>query len=366
MNYVFLLYLVVAGAPPTNVHAFDTPNDAGKSITIRWDLSPDDRQLEEYEIFRTQEPSLEYTKVGWVMRGINTYIDMTVKDKAQYYYKVRGKLGAEFTPFSEIVGPVISKPQLFNKSKINILIGVIILFASFFSFIRIAKTGGNLFIRKIAGLEALDEAVGRATEMGKPVLYVPGLGGVSDIATIASLNIMGRVAKKTAEYGVRFLVPNRNPLVLTVAKQVVKEAYTTVGRPDIFREEDISFLSDDQFAYAAGVSGIMTREKPGTNLFIGMFYAESLVLAETGIGTGAIQIAGTDAITQLPFFVTSCDYTIMGEELYASSAYLSREPILVGSIKAQDVLKIIIFAAIIVGTILRMLGSDFIAKLFKV
>ena len=27
---------------------------------------------------------------------------------------------------------------------------------------------------KIAGLEAVEEAVGRATEMGKPVLYVPG------------------------------------------------------------------------------------------------------------------------------------------------------------------------------------------------
>jgi len=65
----------------------------------------------------------------------------------------------------------------------------------------------------------------------------------------------------------------------------------------------------------------MLREKPAANFFMGMFYAESLILAETGNRTGAIQIAGTDADTQLPFFITACDYTLMGEELYAASAY---------------------------------------------
>ena len=80
----------------------------------------------------------------------------------------------------------------------------------------------------------------------------------------------------------------------------------------------------------------MVREKPGANLLLGMFYAESLVLAETGASVGAIQIAGTDAISQLPFFVTACDYTIIGEELYAASAYIGREPTLLGSLKGQD------------------------------
>ncbi|MCK4352136.1 hypothetical protein KAW65_01885 [candidate division WOR-3 bacterium] len=362
--------------PPTDVKVFDTPNDAGNSITIKWKLSSQDSLLDGYEIHRSQDPVGEFIKIGWSIRGINTYTDEEimykgkilheVKNKTEYYYKICGKFDTEFTSFSEVAGPTISSPQLFNKSKINVLIGVMALLISFLGFIRIAKRGGRLFIRKIAGLEALDEAVGRATEMGRPVLYVPGLSTISDIATIASLNIMGRVAKKTAEYGIPLLVPNRDPIVLTVAKQVVKEAYLAVGRPDVFKDEDVSFISSSQFAYAAGVAGIMAREKPGTNLFIGMFWAESLVLAETGAATGAIQIAGTDAMTQLPFFVTTCDYTIMGEELYAASAYLSKEPILVGSIKAQDLLKAIILTAMIVGTILMMLGSNVIANLFKV
>jgi hypothetical protein len=97
-----------------------------------------------------------------------------------------------------------------------------------------------------------------------------------------------------------------------------------------------------------------------------MFWAESLILAESGSATGAIQIAGTDAITQLPFFITACDYTIIGEELYAASAYLSEEPILVGSVKAQDLLKIIILGMLMVGSIFFLLGNNIIVNIFKV
>jgi len=91
------------------------------------------------------------------------------------------------------------------------------------------------------------------------------------------------------------------------------------------------------------------RERPATNFYLGMFWAESLILAETGSLSGAIQIAGTDAVTQLPFFITTCDYTLIGEELYAASAYLGREPRQIGGIKSLDACKVIIMTLIILG-----------------
>ena len=53
------------------------------------------------------------------------------------------------------------------------------------------------------------------------------------------------------------------------------------------------YVSPEQFAYVAAVTGIMLRDKPAANIFLGAFFAESLLLAETGFATGAIQIAGT-------------------------------------------------------------------------
>ena len=160
-------------------------------------------------------------------------------------------------------------------------------------------------------------------------------------------------------------MPNRSPVVYVVAREIVKEAYTDAGRPDAFNPDNIYFLTENQWAYTAAVCGTMVREKPATNLFLGYFWAESLALAETGASTGAIQIAGTDSVFQLPFFITACDYTLIGEELYAASAYLSREPLLISSLKGQDWGKMVIIFILIMASALLLLGLEPVFSLFN-
>jgi hypothetical protein len=171
------------------------------------------------------------------------------------------------------------------------------------------------------------------------------------------MNILGEIAKKTAQYDTTLVVPNSDPVVYTIAREMVKEAHAKVGRPDSFKPDNIFFITQEQFAYAAAVDGIMVREKPATNFLLGYFAAESLILAETGATTGAIQIAGTDAIYQLPFFITACDYTLIGEELYAASAYLSREPLLLGSLVGQDYGKLVILIVLALSSVLYLLSA---------
>ncbi len=229
-----------------------------------------------------------------------------------------------------------------------------------------AKKGKSLFIRKIAGLDAIDDAVGRATEMGRPVFYIPGTSTIDDIATLASLNILRPVAKQIATYETPFSVPIKDPVVLTVAQDVVKEAYMAAGRIDLFEENMVYLASVGQFDYAAAVNGAMVRERPATVFLLGMFWAESLMMAETANTVGAIQIAGTDSTSQLPFFIAACDYTLIGEELYAASAYLSREPLLLGTLKAQDLIKGTLIFVLLLALVFKMMGFDFIIDLFLV
>ncbi len=356
--FLIILALTTQISPPSNVRAFDTPNDAGKSITLNWNpcADPDVAGYQVYRIQQGQNPVCLATTTPFE----KTFIDEEVNNAIPYAYEIRAfKLAGQDTVLigSDMSNLATSKPQWFNTKRINILIGIVVFFTLILYYISHAKRGKKLFIRRIAGLDAVEEAVGRATEMGKPILYVPGLSSVSDIATIAAINILGEVAKKTAQYETTLLVPNRDPIVYTVAREVVKEAYTSVGRPDVYKADNIFFITDSQFAYAAAVDGIMVREKPATNFFLGMFWAESLILAETGATTGAIQIAGTDSIYQLPFFITACDYTLIGEELYAASAYLSREPLLLGSLVGQDYGKLVIMIVVVVTSILLLLSA---------
>jgi len=222
--------------------------------------------------------------------------------------------------------------------------------------IRLTKFTDKLpFLRSIPGLKAIEEAVGRSTEMGKPILFVPGIMDMNEVETVAGVVVLGHVANMTAKYETELDVPVARAIVMQAARQVSKEAYLTQGRPELYNEDMVHYITDDQFAYAAAVNGIMQRDEPAACLYMGKFFAESLLFAETGNSIGAIQIAGTGSQTQIPFFVTACDYTLMGEEFFAASAYLSQEADLIAGITAQDLIKVILVIVILFGTVSRAL-----------
>lgn len=291
-------------------------------------------------------------------------IDENILEGRKYsYYAVAYFEGSEALISSRSEALSLFKPW-FLKSSISMFTGSLIFASLLIFFIVRAGRGKNFFIRKLSGIDAVDEAIGRATEMGKDVLFIPGIMDMDDVQTIAGMIILSRVAKKVANYESKLSVPSIAPVAYNTAKETVRQAYIQEGKPDSYDENSVFYLTGDQFGYAAAVDGIMVREKPATVFLMGHFYAESLILAETGHSIGAIQIAGTADPSQLPFFVAACDYTLIGEEFFAASAYLSEDPHLVGSLKAQDFGKAAVIIAIIIGSILSSFGIDFVKNIF--
>ncbi len=323
-----------------------------------------------YAIYRGTDPE-DLTTFKYVGKADGTDREFTDdfgdwKDaKGEFYYIVQVIGPSYWVARTVLLGPVHIKGNWFNFSKLPIFFAVFIFVAVALFFVYHIKKGREFYVRPIAGIVHIDEALGRATEMGRPIMYVAGLGWIGDIATICSMTILGKVASKAAEYQNRLIVPCYDPIVMIVAQETVKNAFMDAGRPDLYSEEDIYYIAAAQFAYAAAVSGLMIREQTAANFFMGRFYAESLILAETGASTGAIQVAGTDDMTQLPFFLTSCDYTLIGEELYAASAYLSKDPMQKGSLKAQDYLKALEMLLLIIGVAAATSGIYWFTNIFK-
>ncbi len=372
-----------APQPPTNVIITDRPNDAGHGLMIVWDLSPDDgagmNSVQMYEIFRAGSPDGEFISRGIIPAGDNEFEDQDDQESggrgpnpnympsnSTWYYKITAVsedgIHSEGTP----VVSGTTKANIFHWGKLPILFGVLIFGGFLLAFISQAKSGKELYVRPLSGINAVDDAIGRATEMGKPILFILGLGTAGDIATIAGFTILARVARRTAEYQTKVLVPVQDPVVLAVAQETVRTAYLEAGRPDQYNPDNVFYVTALQFPYVAAVNGIMLREKPATNFYCGKFYAESLILAETGNIAGSIQISGTDEIGQLPFFVAATDYTLIGEELYAASAYLSQEPVQLGTLKAQDYTKAVVMVIILIGTILITAGATFFLNMVTV
>lgn len=372
-----------APSPPTNITVNDKPNDAGHGLIIRWELSPDDgaglNNVIMYDVMRSDSPDGKFSSRTFMPSGDNVYTDIEdtkpteifpnpdyMPVNSTWYYRIVALSDQQVlsVPSETVSGTTIE--NIFHWGKLPILFGVLIFGSFLLVFITGAKKGKELYVRPLAGINAVDDAIGRATEMGKPILFILGLGTAGDIATIAGFTILARVAKRTAEYQTRVLVPVQEAVVLAVAQETVRTAYLEAGRPDQYNPDDIFFVTALQFPYVAAVNGIMLREKPATNFYCGKFYAESLILAETGNIAGAIQISGTDEVAQLPFFVAATDYTLLGEELYAASAYLSKEPVQLGTLKAQDYTKAVVMVFVIIGTIAITFGLPYILTLVTV
>jgi hypothetical protein len=363
--------------PVDSLAVSDLANDDGGEMQFRWTLSPDDVKggiVTGYRVLKAVHPDSPFVETGDMVSGSTSFEGGDTKNGRPYYFKVRTigtTPGPDGTPVevfadSKTVGPVFSSVQYFNRALTNTAVATAIVIGLILFWIWRAQSGKEIYIRKIAGLNAVDEAIGRATEMGKKVMYVPGIDDMDNLMTISSMVILGYVAEMTATYDTYLEVPTCKSMVMVTAKEVVKEAYVKAGRPDSYREDQVHYLTDDQFGYAAAIDGIVVREKPATMFYIGSFYAESLILAEIGNAAGAIQIAGTAQPTQLPFFVTACDYTLLGEEMFAASAYLSKEPRLLGSLKGQDYAKVLILAAILVGLVCETFGLYDFSSLFTV
>lgn len=382
--------------PPSNVKVEEIPYRGGTSIKVSWDLSPDDTndaasRVEGYDIQILQtKPLTKLDSVvlpylpGWIWnrycggRGCSYVMQLQALPGAQSIEPSKYldgnsfdgtgvDSGHTFTVSVVCIGTdkvrsadsnVVAFPRLrtspqtapIDKSWFALV--VILICGTVIICTELARRGKPFYVRPIAGLQAIEEAVGRATEMGKPMLFVPGIMDMNEIDTVAGLTVLSSVAKLAAEYDTALEVPTTRALVMTAAREAVQAAALAAGRPDYYNEDRIYYVTDEQFGYVASVCGWMFREKPAACFYLGKFYAESLILAETGNAVGAIQIAGTAETSQLPFFVAACDYTLLGEELFAASAYLSGEPSQLGMLKGQDLGKLGAMFLIVVGCLL--------------
>jgi hypothetical protein len=309
-----------------------------------------------FVIERSTSPGGEFKEVGRLQPGEVRFMDdQDIRDGVMYFYRTKLLMPDQAPLISRTFGPFKSEALWFKPGAFLTLLLSILVFVVIVLFLMVAKSGRSMYIRPIPGLQAVDEAIGRATEMGRPILYCAGVADLRCPGVIASMTVLRWVSEKVARYGCNLTFPVNNALTLTAGQEIVKEGYLRAGYPELYKEDIVYFISGEQFAYAAAVCGLMERERPAANLFFGSFWSETLVLTESGAATGAMQIAAVDTEHQIPFMVATCDYVIIGEEFYAASAYLSEDAKIKGTLKAQDMIKALIVFLILLGVILTTL-----------
>lgn len=220
--------------------------------------------------------------------------------------------------------------------------------------------------RKLAALDAIPEAIGRAVEMGRPVHYTPGgnpLHGVRGTHIQMGLVISGHVARLCARLGSKLTVSVATAEQIPLAEEIYRGAFIAEGIPEI--QPDVRFYGAGDPSFGAGCIGTISRDKAAVNMIIGGSGSDFPIVAEGAFRAGAFQIGGNANVFMIPLVVAACEYTLIGEELFAAGAMLSEDTSQLAGIVANDISKVLIIAMILLGAVLMTAGNSTILQILK-
>jgi hypothetical protein len=242
--------------------------------------------------------------------------------------------------------------------EIGLVLLVLFVLVLFYQAFRV-RAGRSRDLRPLPGLDKLPVHIGHAAETGHAIhvsVGVAGLGGPATAETWAGLDLLAQLADQAAVYGSPLLVTVADATVLPLAQDIVRRAYSRQGDPEGYDPTQVRLVSTDPTAYAAGVMGLLEREPLTTNVMIGPFGDEYLLIGETGARRGVPQLVGASDPRTLPYVYATADDPLIGEEMFAAGAYTSRLPFQIGSLLTQDLARLVIVVAIVVVAVMRWFG----------
>jgi hypothetical protein len=261
-----------------------------------------------------------------------------------------------------VVSQLVVEGRVFD-TLILVILAITLALAYYYS-----TKGIGVNLRKLPALDAIEEAIGRAAEMGRPVHATSGTGGLrlNAAETVAGLNVLTYVSTLCARLGVKLIVTNQNPEVVPMQEELVREAYLSEGKLDEYSSDIVRHLSDRNMAYTAMAQGIIAREKVAAQICVGNLGMETLILWEAAKRIGGMNIGGTQSRYRQHDLAVGSDYMLIGEDIFAAGAYISGDPLQQNSIATQDVIKGIILAILVIGGILSMLGNNSFINILKI
>jgi hypothetical protein len=244
-----------------------------------------------------------------------------------------------------------------NQNQIAIVLLLLILPIFFFLIIRV-REGKAGRLRTLPALTRLPDAVGHSAETGQLLhvsVGVSGVGGPATAETWAGLTVLSKLADEAAACDTPLLVTVADPTVVPLAQDIVRRAFIRHGNPDSYDPTQVRFIAPEPVAYAAGVMGLYDRERLAGSVMIGAFGPEYLLMGEIGARRGLHQVVGTANPDTLSLVYASADETLIGEEMFAGGAYLTRAPAQIASLLAEDWARWLVVLAIIIAAVARIL-----------
>lgn len=236
-------------------------------------------------------------------------------------------------------------------------IGVFLILMLIFA-LRAARQEQREF-RELSAFSRLIQGIGQAVEMGKRVHVSIGWGNIlgprSPIA-FAGLSLLDRITHSTifsdrppvATAGEGSLAILAQDTMRGIAYERGGEFEATAGR----------MVGLTPWSYAAGALAVVHEEDVEANVLVGSFASEIGLVIEAGVREGSFNLAGTDDLSGQAVSFAAAQEPLIGEEAFAGGAYLDLGNMHIASLKVQDLFRWLLIAIILIGTIVKVAGTQ--------
>lgn len=221
------------------------------------------------------------------------------------------------------------------------------------------RSRSRVTLRPIQAFQRMRRAIGLAVENGTR-LHV-SIGGAS---IVSPNNASALIGLSTLErIGAMSSISDRPPVTTSgdgtlaiLSQDTLHAAYRASNSPEMFEPTQARLAGPTPFSYIAGTLPVLYDERVSANILIGNFGSEIALLTEAAEKQNSFTLAGSDSISAQSVLYMSANEPLIGEELFAIPAYLQAGPSHQAGLRAQDVLRWVVSGALIVGSLLKVLG----------
>jgi len=210
-------------------------------------------------------------------------------------------------------------------------------------------------MRQISAFRDLRKVVGETAEEGGIIHIALGSGGLigeDAMVSLAGFQLLEALAAKLVSYHTPPIITVGDPTLLPLAQDAIRRAYERRDLVDLYDPSRIRFVATSPVAYAAGTAQDIGSEDVMASVVIGAFGSEVALIADAASRGSIPQMAAAAAPQAIGALYPATEHLAVGEEIYAAGAQTSGLRRYVASLEAQDVLRVVLIAVILVSGLL--------------
>ncbi len=239
------------------------------------------------------------------------------------------------------------------------LIVVIVCAALMFVFLLLNRSRPMRGMRVIQAFSRLRRAMALAVEDGSRMHVSLGSSGLlsSQVASsLVGLSMLERIAQLSSISDRPPVATSGDSTLAILSQDTLRSGFQAANALDQYDPTRGRLTGLTPFSYAAGATSAILDEGVSANVLIGHFGPEVALLTDAAGEANAFTLAATDGLPGQAVLYAAAQETLIGEELFAGGAYLQAGPMHAASLRAQDVLRWVLAAALLIGAILKFVG----------